>query len=186
MQAPSKATRGKLNLTADVHKWIYLAGVLDSDGSICISKATCEAWAALKRGHMQSPRYVLYINIVNTSLELMMWLVQNFGGRYKMRRRVSLKHRRTYDWRIQNNQSLEVLKLVEQFLIIKQERARLGMDFVENMPPRVRGRGVRTGESEVQRREAIYVKMKKLNQLGDTAATTESSGSLCSRDDATV
>lgn len=179
-----KVTRGKLNLTTNREHWIYLAGILDADGSICISKATAES---LKLGRCHNPRYVLYLNIVNTSKELMDWLIQNFGGtNYKRRKRLSDNHRVTYDWRLSNNQCIEVLKLIEPFLIIKKDRAKLGIEFVEGMPERPRGQGAKTQANEVLRREALWNKMKELNQFGDTAATTKSSGPLRSKGDAIV
>lgn len=167
----SKATRGKLNLTATKESHIYLAGVLDADGSVCISKATAES---MKMGSNYNPRYVLYMNIVNTSLELMEWLVQNFGGRYKVRKKLSENHRTTYDWRLQNNQTVEILKLIIPYLIIKKERALHGINYIDGMPPRPTGRGAKTSPDEVSRREIFYLKMKEMNQQGNTAATTKS------------
>lgn len=177
------ATRGKLSLTTNTFNHVYLAGVLDADGSICISKATRQS---VKRGRLYSPRYVLYVNVVNTSAELMNWLFENFGGRVQKRRKVSPKHKTTYDWTLSNNKSADVLELIVPYLIVKKERAILGMKFVRDMPPRPSGRGARLHPDEINRRDLLWLEMKKLNQFGDTAATTKSLGSFGTEDDAIV
>lgn len=54
----------------------YLAGVIDSDGCIAISK-----YYDTKKPN-RSPRYVVDLTVVNTSVRLMNWLVDNYGGSY--------------------------------------------------------------------------------------------------------
>jgi hypothetical protein len=172
------ATRGKLNPTTN--EICYLAGIIDSDGCISISK--------MKPGKQRTinPRYVLTVNVVNTSEKLMNWLVEKFGGRYKVRRRVLETHKFTFDWWFNNGKALELLKTIEPYLIVKRERARLGIEFIENWVT-LHGQGAVTPINEVERREEFYVAMKVLNRTGYTAATTKPPGS-CSvqQDDAIV
>lgn len=135
----------------------------------------------------KAPRYVLTVNVVNTSADLMEWLVSNFGGRYKRRRRVSELHRQTYDWWFNNRKALELLKLVEPYLIVKGDQARLGISLIEGWVQLREGPGTRTPPEETARREAHYQRMKALNQTGCAAATTKSPGSCeVPQDDAIV
>ncbi|MFC0268574.1 LAGLIDADG family homing endonuclease [Kushneria aurantia] len=163
-QKLAMATRGKQDQTAI--QISYLAGILDADGSISISK--------MKAGAQRTtaPRYVLTINVVNTSRELMEWLVEAFSGRYKVRRKAQGNHRATYDWWFNNGKALPLLKTVEPYLLIKKERVLLAIEFLEGWVTIHGGRGSKTPVEEVERREAFYQKMKQLNRTG-----------LCSRND---
>lgn len=164
------ATRGKFNPTTN--EICYLAGVLDSDGCISISK--------MKPGKQRTvnPRYVLTMNVVNTSLNLMHWLVEKFGGHFKPRSVRGPNHRTVYDWWFNNGKCIWILKLVEPFLIVKKQQALLGIDFIEHWVTIHVGPGSKTPVREVNRREHCFLAMKKLNRVGlRIAATTKSRGS---------
>lgn len=170
------ATRGKqLHPATDV---AYLAGLIDADGCISISKMKRN----LGVNGLKSPRYVVTVNIVNTSKELMEWLVETFGGRYKCRRRAAENHKATYDWWFNNSKSLRILVLVEPFLKIKKDRAKVCIDLLSTWEfPR--GRGARLSDAEIARREEAYQTLKKMNQFGCAAATTKSLGSCSAQQD---
>lgn len=152
------ATRGKQGPT--VRELCYLAGVLDSDGSLSIAK--------MAGGHQRTknPRYVFSMNVVNTSETLMKWLVEKFGGRYSHRRKqLSPNHRITYDWWYNNGKALWLLKLVKPYLIIKADRADVAIELLSKWKTN-HGTGARTDPAEVERRESLYLRMKQLNQFG--------------------
>lgn len=137
----------------------YLAGLMDADGCIAMSKMI--AGPQKTKNH----RYAATMNIVNTSPDLMKWLVEKFGGIYRQRRRMSEKHKPTFDWYFNNGKALWILKLIEPFLVVKKERARVVIEFLEN---RVLPSGFfkRIPDEEAKRREALYQRMKSLNQFG--------------------
>ena len=137
----------------------YLAGVIDSDGCISISKMRAG------RQRTANPRYVLTVNVVNTSESLMVWLVKKFGGRYKVRRKANDLHKTTYDWWYNNGKAIWLLDLIEPFLIVKNRQAKLGIRFIRNWKTNF-GRGERLDDNEVQRRESCYLHMKELNRTG--------------------
>lgn len=175
----AKATRGKLNPSTEA--LAYFAGVLDSDGCIAVSK--------MKPGQQRTknPRYVLGVIVTNTSPVLMDWLVENFGGTYKARKKAEPHHKVTYTWQRTNGYCVDLLKLVAPHLLIKQDRALLGIELIEGWVTQHNGPGTKTPPEEVARREAIWAKMSELNQFGDAAATTKSLGSCGSaQDDAIV
>lgn len=140
---------------------VYLAGIIDADGCISIAK--------MKAGKQRTsnPRYVLTVNVVNTSVELMDWLVKKFGGHYKSRKLEDpLKHRQTYDWFFNNGKACHLLKLIESSLLVKKDRALVGIELIEDWVTPGGGQGSKTSKEEVARRECLYLKMKELNQFG--------------------
>ena len=152
------ATRGKQGITEVQAS--YLAGCFDADGSVSIAKS-----GAGVQG-IKNPRYVLRVNIVNTSVDLMNWLYENFGGLVKKRPLANPeKHRQTYDWSFDNGKALYVLELMEPYLIVKKERVQVAIELLRGWKTN-HGRGAQTSVDEVKRREALYLKMKALNQFG--------------------
>ena len=71
--ANNMITRGKIK---DVDK-AYLAGVIDSDGSISVIRSKPNA-----KNRQISYRFALEITITNLEKELMDWVVDKFGGKF--------------------------------------------------------------------------------------------------------
>lgn len=157
-RALAMATRGKQGITEVQAS--YLAGCFDADGSVSISKAKTGTQG------IKNPRYVLRINIVNTSLDLMNWLYENFGGLIKKRPLIDpARHKQTYDWSFDNGKAIDVLELMEPYLIVKKSRVQLGLELLRGWKTN-HGQGAKTDESEIARREDCYQRMKFLNQFG--------------------
>jgi len=138
----------------------YLAGVLDSDGCITINK-----YFNPKHPN-RSPRYVLNLIVVNTSLRLMNWLADNFGGTFKERKQMSPAHKLTYHWQYTNAKAAHLLELVKPHLIEKFDRAANGIEFILGGEGFVRAGNKGTSELELERREVHYQIGKMLNQTG--------------------
>lgn len=115
----------------------------------------------------KNPRYVLMLNVTNTSKELMEWLTKTFGGSYKARRKAKEHHKITYSWLYNNARASKVLSLIEPYLIIKKDRAILGQQFIAGWVTEHNGPGTKTGYEEVARREQFYQMMKQVNQVGE-------------------
>jgi len=169
MDQASMATRGK-QISTEIDR-AYAAGVLDADGSICISKAKPETLMKAVRNDdsrvFMNPRYVVYVNVVNTSELLMHWLCEKFGGRYGKRKMLKPdRQRQTYDWKLQNNGCEPFIRLVLPYLQIKKDRAKLALRFWDEAIPYPKGKGARLPQEEVDRREFLYCEMKGLNQVG--------------------
>ncbi len=167
-----KATRGKANLTTE--EISYLAGVVDSDGCIAISKMKGNY---SKSQRIANPRYVLNLIVTNTSEDLMNWLTERFHGRIKPRKRYSEKHKTTWNWTLDHGKALHTLRMIKPYLIVKGEQAKVGIELIENWVTTIGGQGARTPQIEVDRRERLYQAMKVLNQVGAPPATTKSLGS---------
>lgn len=149
------ATRGKQEPT--IAELCYLAGVLDSDGCLSITKNI---------GLRKNPRYVFAMNVTNTSETLMIWLVEKFGGFYNHRRQMSERHKITYGWHHRNGSAFWILKLVEPHLIIKGAQARVAIQLLENWKTTQGGFASCIEDAEVERREGCYLQMKVLNRFG--------------------
>ena len=146
--------------TVDVSKLHYLAGVIDSDGCITINKFYDPSHPN------RAPRYVLSVVVVNTSVRIMNWLADNFGGTFKERKRVSSNHKITYSWQFTNSKAAHLLALIKPYLVEKFDRAANAIDFVQG-GDRVSPRGsISLSEEEKARRETHYQVGKMLNQSG--------------------
>ena len=135
----------------------YLAGMIDADGYIGITKAKPVT------GNTKNPRYGLTVNVTNTSKQLMDWLVENFGGKVYTRKHLpGVNWKTTYNWIVTFGNASELLKLVEPFLVVKREQALLGIELIRDWVTDNRG----TPPEEVSRREMIYRKFRELNATG--------------------
>lgn len=154
------ATRSKQGLRPTTRELCYLAGVIDSDGCLSISKMK----AGIQK--TKNPRYVFCMNVTNTSEILMKWLVEKFGGFYNHRKQLSERHKITYGWFYTNGKALWLLKLIEPHLVVKGAQCRNAIQFLENWKTNQGGAGSTTDDAEVDRREKCYLRMKSLNRFG--------------------
>ena len=65
----------------EIH-WSYLAGLFDGEGTVCISTS---------HNKNNTTIFQMNVKVANTKLELMQWLISNFGGMYS----ISLQKTRT-------------------------------------------------------------------------------------------
>ena len=144
------------------HNWPYLAGLIDGEG--CFS-----AWRYWNAGRTDCKPYWQYscrANITNTNLQLMKWLVQHFGGDYRLAREATEKHKARLEWRPKGKANLKKMLLsVLPYLVIKREQATLLLEWVD----------LEYGCQE--RRLEIITKLNILNQKG-TVETDTLNGSL--------
>ena len=99
----------------------YLAGIIDGDGFISIRPVN------------NTRKIAIHIGVVSTDLPLLEWIVERFGG-YVYHRPAPKKkpHWKTkYEWRLQHQHIVPVLKSIMPYLIIKKEHARLAIKFRE-------------------------------------------------------
>jgi hypothetical protein len=94
--------------------WPYLAGLIDSEGSILIGKTNGSFYSKVK--------------IVNTDKRLMRWLIQNFGNVYSKYERDG--NRRTlYTWQCYAHQQEALLLGVLPYLLNKKHQALTCLEF---------------------------------------------------------
>lgn len=122
---------------------LYMAGLMDAEG--CFNIARCFRKAS------NCYNYVAQIIFTNTNLEIMKWVVFNFGGVYKKRKSIS-GNKQAFDWKITNQKhAMSFLSTIYPHLVVKKEEAELMMKYYQL-----------SGKECPDEREVIYSDIKKL------------------------
>ncbi len=134
----------------------WAAGFFDGEGCV----------AVCKQAHSQSkrPQYQLQISICQKDNTPLVHFVVLFGGTLYSYKSKGVEYWR---WCMSNNHAVRCLELIAPFLILKGERARIGIEFQKNLVVWNRDYG-RIGYPEHVNaaREEFYQRMKLLNQRG--------------------
>jgi len=140
--------------TPDKVYWSYLAGMFDGEGTFSIYYQTQHDSTAIR------------IEITNTNLELMEWLVQNFGGQYYHHRRAKPQHKIAYGWRPKGRANSEQLLLgILPYLVIKKKQANIALQYIRL--PHNNG----FDASLAIKRKALLEEMQTLNKRGFSVET---------------
>lgn len=130
----------------------YFAGIMDGEGNIRIRHSY-----SVKDGQ----KWQIVIGVCNTNRKLIDWIVKNFGGRvYSRTRRINWK--KSYEWELSCRKATIVLQLIEPYLLLKREQARLCIDMQNRL---VVGKG-KLSEEELILRSNMLKMIKSLNQKG--------------------
>jgi hypothetical protein len=104
--------------------WSYLAGLFDGEGTVCISTS---------HNRNNTTIFQMNVKVANTKLELMQWLITNFGGSYSISNAKNVDNKRystQYAWMPKGkNNRIEVLEKMLPYLVIKKQQALLGLEF---------------------------------------------------------
>jgi hypothetical protein len=142
--------------------WSYLAGLFDGEGTFSIYHHKGQSSSG-------SPydSTALRIEVTNTKIELMEWLVQHFGGQYYSHRRSNSKHCIAYGWRPKGRSNGERLLLgLLPYLVIKKEQAKVALEYIRL--PHNNG-----FEPELaKKRQEMLTKMQSLNKRGSSSLET--------------
>ena len=132
----------------------YLAGLFDGEGSVSIYK--------IKKN--RNPQYVLKIKIYSTKKKILNEIKEEFGGSIIKKDKQKNNHKSCYYWTTTTKKAKRVLNSMLPDLRIKQEHAKLAIEFQN----REKYRGGRRGQSnrELEFKERCYLKMKNLNIRG--------------------
>jgi len=151
----TKATRGKHNAL----KLAYVAGWMDGEGSIYISK--------IKNVRSGNYLYVLGVSTSNTDKEIIDWFEKEFGAYrtalgYKIRKHPN--HQLAYQWFSSSKTACEFLKILVPYLKIKKKQAKLAIAFQEKKSKaKMERKGQKLTEKEYKWRDKCYQEMQKLN-----------------------
>jgi len=137
----------------------YLAGIVDGEGCVSIMKAK-------PRNRSQNPCHILRITIANTNKDLIDWLVIKMGGcsRKSSRANYPSHWKDSWQWHIEGFKALELLCLVEPYLIIKKAQANIGIEFQTKKTPGMGRRGI--SQKEVLFRDSFRNRLTILNKKG--------------------
>lgn len=105
----------KCRVLQDAAKLGYLAGIIDGEGSIFLTKQN-----------------VPTIEVGNTDFRLIQWLTKEIGGDFKVKSETRPNHKTAYVWYIRLTMDiLNILKSTMPYLIIKKENAQKLLNFCE-------------------------------------------------------
>lgn len=105
----------------------YIAGIIDGEGSIYISKPQI---GANKKSGSKSPVYQTVIQITNTDEKLIDWLVDKFGGKKRTytRKQTPVNSRKTvYSWNCHGDRLDRLCEILYPHSIIKRNEIEIMM-----------------------------------------------------------
>lgn len=132
---------------------IYLAAVLDCDGSITL----------LKQRNTAAPRVI----VTNTDEEFIHRLQSEFGGNIHRQGLRNLRCRRVWYWYLYGKEAIILLRRVRTWLRIKREQANVVIECweqtYEDYTPH---RGRRTPDAVIEARSQFMSRIRVLNKRG--------------------
>ena len=135
--------------------WPYLAGMIDGEGHIGITKG-CRYWTNKDGVKTKYPAYTLQISVANNSLVLMKYLISHFGGVYYTHTRKNPNANIGYTWLPKGIKNKEKLLLCAiPYLVIKRKQAELALQFIRM-----------DGETNPNKRQSLYESFLQLNRRG--------------------
>lgn len=160
----------------------YLAGAMDSDGTIGIRRST---YAARVRGDARQPVYSERLCLKQVTPQIPMLLRETFGGSLLLQRPSTLRGRPLHYWEATNKVAAVALGSLLPYLRIKRQQAeiclllRASKDQPRSATHTHRdaaetntGTGVHMirrlelSTATIEEREALYLTIKRLNRVG--------------------
>lgn len=126
----------------------YLAGIFDGEGYVTMSAS-------------QSPRYTLYVGIVNTYLPVLKLLQETFGGTlYLLKRREGqLGKLPCFSWRVSQSDALVFLEAIYLYVWIKKAQTDVAIEYLRTR----KTSKSRVSTNEVAMRELCRQKIVAIN-----------------------
>lgn len=145
-------------------KSIYMAGFFDGEGYVGL----------LKRKRSETYiEYIVQASIGQKDGGTMDWVKENFGGHLHL-----VKRDGSYYWIISNKAAFLFLKRVVPYLKYKKPQAELAIEFFEGRP-----KTQHLLDEEYERREKLYVKLKKAKKVFEKSTLVSGAGSTTERAD---
>ena len=152
----------------DKTKWSYMAALIDGEGCISIYRRLSEGEKYTRVHKVRANtnpynQFSMRVQITNTNLTIMKWLIANFGGVYYQKTKGTDKHKPAFEWRPKGRTNVEKLLLgILPYMLIKTEQAKLGLEYLKMTTE---------GERNPSKREELYFRAKALNQKGKCVTT---------------
>lgn len=136
-------------------KIIYLAGIIDGEGSISIEIQNANTVSR------KTDYYSIRLVVINTCKPLLDWIVDNFGGKISTRKSY-INRKQCYNWTLLSHKASDLLKRCIPYMIVKKQRAQIIVDFMKTKEV-----GWYVSEEVQNIRRDLYAQMKSLNKLGE-------------------
>ena len=150
----------------DKTQWSYLAGLFDGEGTCCIRTS---------KSKIGTETLYLQTKIANTKVELMKWLIKNFGGVYYASQHEGRNSVECYQWMPKGKKNREIFFLgILPYLVIKRKQVMLALEF-----DRMYEGGQKLTKDNplylenLGKREEMRKQMQALNHRGSAETTRE-------------
>jgi hypothetical protein len=143
----------------------YIAGIIDGEGTIRISKSK------IRRSWNFTYNSMMSCGMSDERVPKL--LCKILGGSVREERVANLKWKSIWRWNLTGRvQTYAALKMIQPFLIVKQEQAALMISFCEGFEKAKRYHHLWIiNDKQLQWREDMYLQMRKLNAVGAGATT---------------
>ena len=129
----------------------YLAGIIDGEGSITISRAK-------DKKSSRKIQHLLKLSVGNNSLFLLGWIKEKFGG--NIHSNGGGENARCFRWCVGCKEAVPILKQVYPHLKIKNKQALVVFNFNQLLVER----GFLIDDENFKEREELYIQLKELNK----------------------
>lgn len=105
----------------------YIAGIIDGEGSICLSKDNAS-------NQFRYPN----IQVSSTTYEILQYLKDKIGGSISKRTETNEKYKQSWKWQIKTNLTIELLEQIVEYLLVPEKiyRAKLIINEYKQVTPR--------------------------------------------------
>lgn len=137
----------------------YIAGIIDGEGSIYITKRPQR-----KEIGMRSPYYRAGVEVKNTDERMINFLLTHLGGHKSIQLRKTNRQRNVYTWALVDKRVGKVLKELYPYLVCKKEQADIVFRFRSSFHSYGTEKNALPTEI-VSLREGYYQELKKLHGI---------------------
>lgn len=145
-------------------KRVYLAGYIDSDGSIGIGQQPSAGRKA----------YRLRLDISSTNGDIIKWLTESYNGQITNGSNSPSTCKPLKQWRLYDRNAYKLIHDVRPYLLLKDRQAELAMGFYQDCIRR-KQKGKLRPKWLISREEAYHAQMHVLNARGKTNCSSVSS-----------
>ena len=146
-------------------KLIYLAAIIDGEGSIGIERLSpCKVTRKGKESWQRKKYYyACRLCVINTYKPLIEWIYQEFkGGKTGVKTKATLKRKLCYRWHIFGEHLESLINELIPFLAEKKPQAKLLLEYRKT----VGKTGWNLTDETLEQRASLWTKCKSLNKNG--------------------
>ena len=112
-----------ISVPTDPAKLGYLLAIFDGEGNVGIS-------AGKPHGRAKSVSHACYVQISNTAMDLMEWLLREVGGAVSSSGRRTESCREGFVWRVHGENAATFLAAIEPLVVIKGPQVAVALEFI--------------------------------------------------------
>jgi hypothetical protein len=153
-----------IEFKSEREKLIYLAAIIDGEGSIGIELSSpCKVKREGKEVWQRKKYYyICRVCVINTNLEWLEWIKENFDGGIVTHNKACENRKLCHRWQIFGTNQRILLEKIIPFLFIKRKQAELVLEL-RNI---VGETGRLITDEILEQRKQLWLKCKELNKLG--------------------